>query len=108
MKIKAKIFYAVNSILNNKQNNNSENNNSEKNKKELSQLEELYKKTFNKETLPNINEINDFLSSLTQKEKLNFKREYVQLARKNENIQNISEIIDSEIDFHFEELFFRQ
>ncbi|MDQ7009140.1 MAG: hypothetical protein Q9M94_02515 [Candidatus Gracilibacteria bacterium] len=70
--------------------------------------EELYKQIFNEEKLPDILEIKNYLSNLTQKEKLDFKRDYITLARKSKNGQNISEILDEEIDFHFEELFFRQ
>ena len=104
-KIKAKIFYAVQDILN-KENNENIGNNLEGNQ-DYKQIEKLYKKIFWEENIPNISEIKDFLSSLTQKERLEFRRDYINLARKSKKWEDISEILDSEIDFHFEELFFR-
>ena len=131
-KIKSKIFYAIQSILDYEEKNKQTwKENNLKNSEEYSKLEELYKKMFNEEKLPNISEIQEFLKTLTQKEKLDFKRDYISLARKiwwNKtktrlgkkdkygNQYNLEysdkkefwEILDSEIDFHFEELFFRQ
>ena len=82
-------------------------NNNLEEKLDFYELQELYKKIFWKENLPTQEEIKDFLWALTQKEKLEFKRDYISLARKAKNWEKISEILDSEISFHFEELFFR-
>jgi tetratricopeptide (TPR) repeat protein len=109
-----KVYNVIKSILegNSKTNENNEklkenNKKLEKNNKIYNELGTLYKKVSSEKKLPDTLEIEKFLKTLNKKEKLEFKREYITLARKLNGWQDISQILDSEVEFHFEELLLR-